>query len=56
LSDYGIAPGKKADLVVLGAPSVRAALRLQPPRRHVIKDGVEVARTTVTQEILPTQK
>jgi cytosine deaminase len=56
LSDYGIAPGKKADLVVLGAPSVRAALRLQPPRRHVIKDGVEVARTTVTEEILPTQK
>src|SRR3984893_2855395 len=56
LSDYGIAPGKKADLVVLGAPSVRAALRLQPPRRHVIKDGVEVARTTGTQEILPTQK
>jgi cytosine deaminase len=56
LSDYWIAPGKKADLVVLGAPSVRAALRLQPPRRHVIKDGVEVARTTVTEEILPTQK
>jgi cytosine deaminase len=27
LSDYGIAPGKKADLVVLGAPSVREALR-----------------------------
>jgi cytosine deaminase len=56
LPDYGIAPGKKADLVVLGAPSVRDALRLQPPRRHVIKNGVEVARTTVTQEILPARK
>jgi cytosine/adenosine deaminase-related metal-dependent hydrolase len=37
--DYGIAPGNKADLVVLGAPSVHEALRLQPPRRHVIKNG-----------------
>jgi cytosine/creatinine deaminase len=51
LPDYGIAPGDKADLVVVGAPSVRAALRLQPPRRHVIKNGIEVARTSVTQEL-----
>jgi cytosine/creatinine deaminase len=51
LSDYGIAPGKKADLVVLGAASVREALRLQPPRRHVVKNGYEVARTTITQEL-----
>jgi cytosine deaminase len=51
LPDYGIAPGNKADLVVLGAPSVRQALRLQPPRRHVIKNGVEIARTTVTREL-----
>ena len=43
MADYGIAPGNKADLVVLGAPSVRQALRLQPPRRHVIKNGVEIA-------------
>jgi cytosine/adenosine deaminase-related metal-dependent hydrolase len=49
--DYGIAPGNKADLVVLGAPSVHEALRLQPPRRHVIKNGVEIARATVTQEL-----
>jgi cytosine deaminase len=51
LPDYGIAPGNKADLVVLGAPSVREALRLQPHRRHVIKNGVEVARTTVKEEL-----
>jgi cytosine deaminase len=51
LPDYGLAPGDKADLVVIGAPSVRAALRLQPPRRHVIKNGVEVARTSITQEL-----
>jgi len=51
LADYGIAPGNKADLVVVGAPSVRQALRLQPPRRHVIKNGVEIARTSVAQEL-----
>jgi cytosine/creatinine deaminase len=51
LADYGIAAGNKADLVVLGAASVRQALRLQPPRRHVIKNGVEIARTSVTQEL-----
>ena len=51
MADYGIAPGNKADLVVVGAPSVRQALRLQPPRRHVIKNGVEIARTSVTQAL-----
>jgi cytosine deaminase len=51
LPDYGIAPGNRADLVVVGAPSVREALRLQPPCRHVIKNGVEVARTSTTQEL-----
>jgi cytosine/creatinine deaminase len=51
LSGYGIAPGNKADLVVLGAPSVREALRLQPPRRHVVKNGLEIARTTIKQEL-----
>jgi cytosine deaminase len=51
LSGYGLAPGNKADLVVLGAPSVREALRLQPPRRHVVKNGHEVARTTLKQEL-----
>jgi cytosine/creatinine deaminase len=52
ISDYGIAPGCRADLVVIDAPSVHEALRLQPARRHVIKDGREVARTTVTHELL----
>jgi cytosine/creatinine deaminase len=53
LSDYGIAPGMRADLVVLGARSVQEALRMQPPRRHVFKDGREVARATLTQTLLP---
>ena len=51
--DYGIAPGKRADLVVVvGAPSVHEAIRLQPLRHHVIKGGREVARSVVSQELL----
>jgi len=52
LADYGIAPGRRADLVVVGAASVHEALRLQPPRLHVLKDGREVARSTIAQELL----
>ena len=51
--DYGIGAGCRADLVVVGAPSVHEALRLQPLRRHVLKDGREIARSTATQELLP---
>jgi cytosine deaminase len=52
VSDYGLAPGMRADLVVIDAPSVHEALRLQPPRLHVFKDGREVARSVLTQELL----
>jgi cytosine deaminase len=52
VDDYGIAPGKRADLVVVGAPSVHEAIRMQPLRRHVIKGGREVARSVVSQELL----
>jgi len=52
VTEYGIAPGMRADLVVVSAPSVHEALRLQPPRRHVFKDGREVARATLTQELV----
>ncbi|OLC38920.1 MAG: hypothetical protein AUH81_03085 [Candidatus Rokubacteria bacterium 13_1_40CM_4_69_5] len=51
LDDYGIAPGRRADLVVIDAPSVHEALRTQPPRRHVLKDGQEVARATLAREL-----
>ncbi|HKO73041.1 MAG TPA: amidohydrolase family protein [Bradyrhizobium sp.] len=52
IADYGIAPGNLADLVVIGAPSVHEAIRLQPPRKHVFKRGREVARSTLSQELL----
>jgi len=51
LGDYGLAPGRRADLVVIEAPSIHEALRTQPPRRHVVKDGHEVARATLTREL-----
>jgi cytosine deaminase len=50
--DYGIASGNRADLVIVGAPSVHEAIRLQPPRRHVLKGGREVARSILTQELV----
>lgn len=53
VADYGIAPGMRADLVVTGAPSVHEALRRQPPRLHVLKNGREVARSTLTEELVP---
>jgi cytosine/creatinine deaminase len=53
VADYGIAQGMRADLVVVDAHSVNEALRLQPPRLHVFKDGREVARSSMTQELLP---
>jgi cytosine deaminase len=51
LDDYGLEPGSRADLVVIGAPSVHEALRTQPPCRHVITEGQEVARATLTREL-----
>src|SRR5215472_2932490 len=51
LEDYGIAPGCRADLVIIDAPSVHEALRTQPPRRHVIGEGREIARATVSREL-----
>jgi cytosine/creatinine deaminase len=52
VANYGIAKGNRADLVVVGAPSVHEAIRLQPLRRHVIKNGREVARSSVSQELV----
>jgi cytosine deaminase len=39
LEGYGTAVGDRADLVVLGVPSVREALRLLPPRKYVLRAG-----------------
>jgi cytosine/creatinine deaminase len=46
LEGYGIEPGDRADLVLIGAGSVRDALRLLPPRRAVFHGGRLVAEST----------
>ena len=52
LDDYGIAPGNKADLVVLGrAERARGTAPAAAASGTSIKNGVEIARTTVTQEL-----
>jgi cytosine deaminase len=43
LPDYGLAVGRRADLVVVAAPSVQEAYRTQPPRIAVVHDGRVVA-------------
>lgn len=51
LSDYGLAAGKKADLVVINAEDTRDAIRLAPERLYVIREGKIVAKTTVNTEL-----
>jgi cytosine deaminase len=46
LTDYGLSPGSRADLVIFAAPTEMDALRLVSPRRAVIRGGSIVARTT----------
>ncbi len=53
VTDYGIAAGCRADLVIVEAPSVHEALRQQPLGRRVFKDGREIARSSVTRQLLP---
>ncbi len=45
LTDYGLEVGKRADLVVLDAPNVKEALRLQADRLYVVRKGRVVAET-----------
>jgi cytosine deaminase len=55
LTDYGLAPGKLASLVVLDAADPIEAIRRRPDRLAVISKGRIVARTTpaVTELSLP---
>ena len=51
LRRYGVGIGDKADLVLLDAPDVHEALRLQPRRLAVIKHGKVVAATKAEPEL-----
>jgi cytosine deaminase len=50
--EYGVAPGARADLQLYAATTWPEVLRLQDPPRVVWFRGGEVARTTVTRELL----
>jgi cytosine deaminase len=47
LTDYGLAPGCAADLVLLGRPTLREALADMPPRQAVIAGGRVLAESHV---------
>ena len=51
LPDYGLAPGARADLVILEAESPRDALREQAARRWVLRGGRVVAETVVEKRL-----
>jgi len=50
LKDYGLRPGAPANAVILEAPDAAEAIRLQAPRRWVIKNGRVVAETEVRRQ------
>jgi cytosine deaminase len=51
LSDYGVHRGARADLVVLDAETPADALRMQAPRRWVVRGGRVVAETRTEAEL-----
>ena len=51
LDNYGLAVGKKANLVVINAKDARDAIRLTPERLYVIREGKIVAKTAVQTEL-----
>jgi cytosine deaminase len=51
LDGYGVFPGARGDLVVLDAESPAEALRLQAPRRWVVRGGRVVAETQRRQAL-----
>ncbi|HCZ05826.1 MAG TPA: cytosine deaminase [Thermotogae bacterium] len=56
LEDYGIEEGKRADLVVLNAPSEIEAIRLMAEALYVVKNGKIVAQTQPASATLKGEK
>ena len=46
LEGYGLAPGCRADIVILQAANVHEALRLKPARLFAIRRGKIIAQTS----------
>ena len=53
LADYGLAPGCKADLVLLAGETVAEAVVTRAPRKLVVKGGRITARDGVSQRAAP---
>ncbi|MEO0457867.1 MAG: amidohydrolase family protein [Cyanobacteria bacterium P01_A01_bin.114] len=53
IHDYGIAPGKAADLVIVAASSASEAIGAAPIGRTTIKQGRVVSETTVQRTLMP---
>jgi cytosine deaminase len=45
LREYGLIPGQPASLNILHVGSVQEAIRLQAPRRYVLREGRMLAET-----------
>ena len=54
--EYGIQVGKRADLVIIDAVGVPEALRLQPDRLWVIKEGRVIAENRSSRKLLTHSK
>jgi cytosine deaminase len=52
LTDYGLEPGCRADLVLFDAPTEGDTIRLMAPRRLVIRGGKVVARTEPARHLV----
>ena len=50
LKEYGLKPGAPADAVIIDAPDAAEAIRLQAPRRWVIKGGTVVDETEIRRQ------
>ena len=53
LDGYGLAPGCRADLNILAAPTWQHVLRLQQPPKVVIRNGRVLARNALARQMLP---
>jgi len=51
LPEYGLKVGAPANIVIIDAASAHDALRLQPDRRYVIKEGQIIAETVTTTKL-----
>jgi cytosine deaminase len=56
LEGYGLAPGCRADFVILQAADPIEALRLKPARLHVVRAGRVIAETPAVSAMLLTEQ